>query len=463
MLVDAPTATSPVELDPHKTALMVVDMQYFDASRDWGEGRTAQDLGVIRYFDEYFSQIDTITPVIADLIATFRAKHMEVIHIRVAERTKDSRDVGLKQLVRGLIVPSDSKEADFLTGLEPADDEIVISKSASGVFAVTDLHRILRNIGIDTLVFVGTSTGGCVQSAVYDATDLGYRVLVVEDACADSTFASHAACVANAKKQATSVVDAATLGEALAACPDAEPARKSGIERVQPYLPTRPFLPNTPGGGAAEPYATIFGPAIRQEITPATTALLVIDAQRLTCDPAHRNLDLMSDTADFEAYYDRTATALARMAELIGLCRSRDLAIFHVRTAGNLVGGRDLSPKRRAMGLSFSAADAPAAFMPQVTPAPGEAVINKPASSAFNGTALDQLLANIGASTVILAGVSVDAGIEATMRSAGDRGYGSVIAIDACAAGASVEAQLAGAERGIANVRTVAEIAHSLV
>ena len=76
---------------------------------------------------------------------------------------------------------------------------------------------------------------------------------------------------------------------------------------------------------------------------------------------------------------------------------------------------------------------------------------------------IDQLLANIGASTVILAGVSVDAGIEATMRSAGDRGYGSVIAIDACAAGASVEAQLAGAERGIANVRTVAEIAHSLV
>ena len=459
-MLDAPTAAS-LDLDPYKTALMVVDMQYFDASRDWGEGRTAQDLGVIDYFDEYFAQIDTITPVIADLIAKFRAKHMEVIHIRVAERTKDSRDVGLKQLVRGLIVPSDSKEAEFLTGLEPADDEIVISKSASGVFAATDLHRILRNIGIDTLVFVGTSTGGCVQSAVYDATDLGYRVLVVEDACADSTFASHAACVANTRKQATTVVEAAALGAALAEAADADPSHKSGIARVEPYLPTRPFLPNTPGAGRAEPYATIFGPAIQQTLTEAHAALVLVDVQRLTCDPACRNPALMPDAPDLEAFYGRLPIALARMAELVGLCRAQEVAVFHVRTAGNLANGRDLAPKRRAMGLAFAAGDPPAAIMPEVTPAPGEAVINKPASSAFNGTALDQLLANIGAQVVILAGISVDAGIEATMRSAGDRGYGSVIAIDACAASAAVEAQLAGAERGIANVRTVAEIAQS--
>lgn len=459
MPLDAPAVPA---LDPHKTALMVVDMQYFDASRDWGEGRTAQDLGVIRYFDEYFTQIDTITPVIADLITTFRTKHMEVIHIRVCERTKDSRDVGIKQLVRGLIVPSDSKEAEFLEGLEPAADEIVISKSASGVFAATDLHRVLRNIGIDTLVFVGTSTGGCVQSAVYDATDLGYRVMVVEDACADSTNASHAACVANTKKQATVVLGAAALGEALAAAPDADPAQRSGIERVQPYLPTRPFLPNSPGGGAAEPYSTIFGPAIQQELTPATTALVVVDAQRLTCDPAYRNAGLQPQNADFEGFYDRAADALPRMGELLGLCRTAGIAVFHVRTAGNLAEGRDLAPKRREMGLALAADDEAAAFMPEVIPARGEAVLNKPGSSAFNGTALDQLLANAGVTTLILAGVSVDFGMESSVRSAGDRGYGSVIAIDACVAAVSVEAQLAGAERGIANVRTVAEIAAAL-
>ena len=116
---------------------------------------------------------------------------MEVIHLRVAELTKDSRDVGWKQLVRGLIVPSDSREADPLDELAPIDDELVVSKSSSGVFPVTNLDRLLRNMGITTLVMTGTSTGGCVESAVRDAVDLGYDVVVVSDACADATPESH--------------------------------------------------------------------------------------------------------------------------------------------------------------------------------------------------------------------------------------------------------------------------------
>jgi len=44
-VVDLPT------LDGDRMALVVIDMQYFDAHPDWGEGRTALQVGVLSAFD----------------------------------------------------------------------------------------------------------------------------------------------------------------------------------------------------------------------------------------------------------------------------------------------------------------------------------------------------------------------------------------------------------------------------
>jgi nicotinamidase-related amidase len=448
-------------MDPNQTALVVVDMQYFDAHRDWGEGKTAKDLGVESYFDPYFAQIDTITPVIADLIGTFRRKQMEVIHLRVAELTPDSRDVGYKQLVRGLIVPSTSKEAEFLPTLEPTPEEVVINKSSSGVFAATNFDRILRNLGVRTLVFTGTSTGGCVQSAIYDATDLGYEVVVVGDACADSTPESHIQSLASLERQATRIINAAEMQKRLADLPDGDVSKRSGVERVEKYLLRKPYASNS-AGGAQDPYGAIFGPAIQVKLDRARSALILIDAQRLTCDPAQRPDALMADAADFEGYYERCDAALAKMADLLAGARAAGLPVIHVRTASLISGGRALSAKRRALGIDVSTASEAAQFMPQVAPRSDEAVLNKPGSSVFNGTGLDTLLMNMGIESVIMAGSSLDGAIESSLRSAGDRGYGSVLVTEACVAAKSVEARLAKYDKGIINIRTVEETLASL-
>src|SRR3990172_7802461 len=144
-------AAPPSPLRGDRTALLVVDMQYFDAHPDWGEGATAKKLGVLEAFDEYFEILREATPQVQRLLAVCRQKGVEVIHIRVAELTDDSRDVGWKQVVRGLAVPKQSKEAELLEEVKPVGDEIVISKSSSGAFATTNLDRILRNMGITTL------------------------------------------------------------------------------------------------------------------------------------------------------------------------------------------------------------------------------------------------------------------------------------------------------------------------
>src|SRR5262245_51709889 len=189
-------AAPPPTLHRDNTALIVVDMQYFDAHPDWGEGKTVKQVGAEAAFQYYFDRLQEIIPNIQALLRASRTAGLEVIHLRVAELTDDARDVGRKQAVRGLFVPRDSKEAELLEEVAAEGDEIVLSKSSSGVFAWTNLDRLLQTMGVENLVFCGTSTNGCVESAVKDAADLGYRSLLVADACAAGSEAGHEAALA---------------------------------------------------------------------------------------------------------------------------------------------------------------------------------------------------------------------------------------------------------------------------
>jgi nicotinamidase-related amidase len=53
-------------------------------------------------------------------------------------------------------------------------------------------RRDFRANGIDTLVLAGVHTSGVVLSAVRQAVDLDYRLIVVRDCCADPDAEMHA-------------------------------------------------------------------------------------------------------------------------------------------------------------------------------------------------------------------------------------------------------------------------------
>ena len=383
---------------------------------------------------------------------------MEVVHLRVAEQTRDSRDVGWKQLVRGLIVPSDSREADPLDELAPVDDELVVSKSSSGVFPVTNIDRLFRNMGITTLVMTGTSTGGCVESAVRDAVDLGYDVVIVADGCADSTPDSHQRALGRMAGGLTRILTTDEVETVIGAVPAGSRQARSGLERVKPYLPS----PSSNPPPDADPYDLIFGPAIRLPLASHNTALLIVDAQRLTCDQEvglGRMARERGESATLAPYYERVEGALTGMSQVLHAGREAGLPVIHVRTAGRMPDGRDLSRKTRAQGISAGRGSRESEIMPQVAPRPDEIVLDKPASGAFTGTGLDELLRNLGIEHVILCGLSYDAGVESTLRSATDRGYGLVLVPDACAT--IDEAQQAGLwhmESGTIQVRSTAAI-----
>ena len=101
--------------------------------------------------------------------------------------TQDGRDRGPGHKRLGLLATPGSKEAEFLPQVAPKGDEIIINKTASGVFSSTNIEYILRNMGITGLVVVGVYSNECVSTAVRDACDLGFYVTLVSDAIATVT------------------------------------------------------------------------------------------------------------------------------------------------------------------------------------------------------------------------------------------------------------------------------------
>ena len=69
-------------------------------------------------------------------------------------------------------------------GFVPLDGEALVTKSVNAAFIGTDLDLRLRRQGIDTVVLFGISTDMCVSTTARVAANLGYRTIVVGDACA---------------------------------------------------------------------------------------------------------------------------------------------------------------------------------------------------------------------------------------------------------------------------------------
>ena len=83
--------------------------------------------------------------------------------------------------------------AAFAKGLEPYEDEIVISKQYPSAFFGTSLASTLTAMGIDNVVLTGLTTSGCVRASCVDAMSHGFITTVVADACGDRHAAPHEA------------------------------------------------------------------------------------------------------------------------------------------------------------------------------------------------------------------------------------------------------------------------------
>lgn len=104
---------------------------------------------------------------------------------------------------------------DWPEGLDPSDDELVISKQFASAFFGTPLTQTLNELGIDTLIITGVSTSGCIRATCVDAISSGFIPVVVRDACGDRHQAPHDANLFDMNAKYGDVVDETTVMDYL--------------------------------------------------------------------------------------------------------------------------------------------------------------------------------------------------------------------------------------------------------
>ncbi len=108
------------------------------------------------------------------------------------------------------------------------------------------------------------------------------------------------------------------------------------------------------------------------------------------------------------------------VARLLGAWRRCGAPIYHVRHDSRFAD----SPYRPGQPGH--------AFKPEAAPMPGETIIAKRTNSAFIGTGFEEILRAAGVQTLVLAGVITNNSVEATARMAGNLGFETYLAEDAC-------------------------------
>lgn len=207
-IAEAPVVKS--SLAKKHTALLVIDLQYLDAAPGFGVFADAEQSGVPPEAQEYyFARLHHIVlPNVNRLQRAFREHGLEVIHTRIQSMTQDGRERGPGHQRLGLHAPPGSKEAEFLPEVAPKGDEIIINKTASGVFNATNIEYILRNLKIDGLFVCGVYTNECVSTTVRDACDRGFATTLINDACATVTPELHNATLRTLKDRYCRVLHA---------------------------------------------------------------------------------------------------------------------------------------------------------------------------------------------------------------------------------------------------------------
>jgi biuret amidohydrolase len=199
--------------------------------------------------------------------------------------------------------------------------------------------------------------------------------------------------------------------------------------------------------------------SLLDSLTPAKTALLVIDMQRDFLLPEGYAAQAGLDIAPL-------AATIRPIGKLLSVGRVAGLLIVHTRE-GHLPDLSDCPPyklerSRRAnaeigskgpLGRLLVRGEVGHDFVDVLRPLEKEIVIDKPGYSAFSHTTLQQVLTKRSIETLIITGVTTEVCVSSTLRTAVDLGYRCITVSDACASGdpALHEAALAmiGVEGGI--------------
>lgn len=157
-----------------------------------------------------------------EAIAIARRRGAQVAYVRVAFEDDEigaipARNKAFAGLAgSGRDFHTESAATQIPASIAPQPQDIVVRKTRVGAFSTTTLESRLRSRGITTLILAGISTSGVVLSTVRDAADRDYRLVVLDDACADPDRDVHELLVERILARQADVISVAELDALLA-------------------------------------------------------------------------------------------------------------------------------------------------------------------------------------------------------------------------------------------------------
>ena len=171
------------------------------------------------------------------------------------------------------------------------------------------------------------------------------------------------------------------------------------------------------------------------DIDPAYTAMVMIDMQRDFLQPGGFGETLGNDV-------NLLAAAIEPCRALLHCARRRGMLIIHTRE-GHRPDMLDAPPAKVERGAPRARIGDPGPMgrilirgepgheiIPELAPAPGEPVVDKPGKGAFYETDLELILNNRGVERLIVCGVTTEVCVHTTVREANDRGYECLVLSD---------------------------------
>jgi nicotinamidase-related amidase len=191
---------SQLVLDPETAALLVMDFQtaVVEMIAAGGDGLLART---------------------ARLVEASRKAGMKVMYVVVGFRAGypevSPRNQSFAPIRESGRFAEGSAGTEVHAALGPKPGDVAVTKHRVSAFAGTDLDMILRAHGIETLVLAGIATSGVVLSTVRHAADADYRLVIVEDCCADRDAEVHRVLVEKVFVRQAAVVTAEEVIGAL--------------------------------------------------------------------------------------------------------------------------------------------------------------------------------------------------------------------------------------------------------
>jgi ureidoacrylate peracid hydrolase len=177
-----------IEVDLHRTAVIVVDMQNAFVSKG----------GMFDLLGNDISEAERVIESTRKITEAARKAACKVIYLKMSydpdysnsggpESPHWHKELGLVTMRRnpkfwGKFVTKGSWDEEICEELKPEPEDIVVRKQRYSGFVGTNLDLILKTLRIKYCVYTGVATNVCVESTLRDGYFLDYWPIIVSDA-----------------------------------------------------------------------------------------------------------------------------------------------------------------------------------------------------------------------------------------------------------------------------------------